>query len=141
MELSELYILEQDYNKAAFCMEELLLHNPHNHLYHLRNGDIRYTMGGFDQLETAEQFYSQAVKLAPSNMRALFGLLLTSSQLAANAKCPQPKKKEYAKVAFWASKQISTRYSNVGAIEPGKQLPVIEDLMGQLDLSKTPAIL
>jgi len=141
MELSELYILEQDYNKAAFCMEELLLHNPHNHLYHLRNGDIRYTMGGYDQLEVAKQFYSQAVKLAPSNMRALYGLLLASSQLGANPKCPQPKRKEYAKVAAWASKQISTRYSNVGAIDPGKQLPVVEDLMRQLDISNKNAIL
>ena len=136
MELSELYILEQDYNKAAFCMEELLLHNPHNHLYHLRNGDIRYTMGGYDQLEVAKQFYSQAVRLAPSNIRALYGLLLTSGQLAANVKYGQPKKKEYAEVAAWTSKQISTRYSNVGAIDPGKHLPVIQDLMCQLDLTK-----
>ncbi len=33
MELCDLYILEQDYAKAAFCCEELLLHNPHNHIY------------------------------------------------------------------------------------------------------------
>ena len=42
-----------------------------------------------EQLEIAKQFYCQAVKLAPSNMRALYGLLLTTSQLAANPKCPQ----------------------------------------------------
>ncbi len=33
MELCDLYILEQDYAKAAFCCEELLLHNPNNHIY------------------------------------------------------------------------------------------------------------
>jgi hypothetical protein len=38
---------EQDYAKACFCCEELLLHNPHNHLYHQRVADIRYTMGGY----------------------------------------------------------------------------------------------
>ena len=38
---------EQDYAKACFCCEELLLHNPHNHLYHQRAADIRYTMGGY----------------------------------------------------------------------------------------------
>ena len=70
-------------------MEELLLHNPHNHLYHQRNAEIRYTMGGYDNLEMAKQYYCQAVKLAPSNMRALHGLLLTVTQLASSPKCPQ----------------------------------------------------
>ncbi|XP_071240545.1 ER membrane protein complex subunit 2 isoform X2 [Salvelinus alpinus] len=32
-ELSELYINEHDYGKAAFCLEELMMTNPHNHLY------------------------------------------------------------------------------------------------------------
>ena len=36
MELCDLYILEQDYNKAAFCCEELILHNPNNHIYFQR---------------------------------------------------------------------------------------------------------
>ena len=36
MELSDLYILEQDYAKAAFCCEELILQHPHNHLYYQR---------------------------------------------------------------------------------------------------------
>ncbi len=36
MELCELYILEQDYAKAAFCCEELVLQNPHNHIYYQR---------------------------------------------------------------------------------------------------------
>jgi hypothetical protein len=59
---------------------------------------VRFLFGNFfsnslrarlEQLEIAKQFYCQAVKLAPSNMRALYGLLLTTSQLAANPKCPQ----------------------------------------------------
>merc|ERR1712147_513851 len=33
-------------------------------------------------MELAKHYYSQAIKLAPSNMRALYGLLLTTSQLA-----------------------------------------------------------
>ena len=36
MELCDLYILEQDYAKAAFCCEELILQHPHNHLYYQR---------------------------------------------------------------------------------------------------------
>lgn len=43
-ELSNLYMSVGDYTKAAFCMEEVLLHNPHSHLIHQRLGEIRYTM-------------------------------------------------------------------------------------------------
>lgn len=45
-ELCNLYLNEGEYAKAAFCMEELILHNPHSHLYHQRLGEIRYTMVG-----------------------------------------------------------------------------------------------
>ena len=30
---------------------QVLLHNPHNHLYHQRQAEIRYTWGGFEQLD------------------------------------------------------------------------------------------
>lgn len=43
-ELCELYLMEQDHAKASFCMEELILHNPHNHLIHQRYAEIRYSM-------------------------------------------------------------------------------------------------
>jgi len=138
LELSEMYSLEQEYSKAAFCMEELLLHNPHNHLYHQRHAEIRYTWGGFEQLELAKHYYSQAIKLAPSNMRALYGLLLTTSQLASNPRCPQSKKKEFSNLAVWASKQISSRYSSVG--KEGRiggtqgQIAIVKSLMADLDI-------
>jgi len=137
LELSEIYTQEQDYSKAAFCMEELLLHNPHNHLYHQRNAEIRYTMGGYDNLELAKQYYSQAVKLAPSNMRALYGLLLTVTQLATSPKCPQHKKKEFCNLALWSSKQIDSRYASVGKMkETGTQdkIALLKSLMGDLDI-------
>jgi len=144
MELCDLYIQEQDYAKAAFCCEEVLLQNPHNHLYHQRQADIRYTWGGYDQLELAKHYYSQAVKLAPSNLRALYGLLLTCSQLAGSPRCPQVKKKEFLKVAMWSSKQISSRYSSSGATEDTAQLALVESLLGHLDIvkgSEAPAVL
>lgn len=43
MELTDLYISQQEWNKAAFCVEELLLHNPNNHLYLQRYAEIKYT--------------------------------------------------------------------------------------------------
>lgn len=77
-ELCNLYMMEGDYGKAAFCMEEVLLHNPYSHLIHQRLGEIRYTMGGQDNFEIAKSYYAQAIKLNPNNLRALYGLYLVS---------------------------------------------------------------
>lgn len=42
-ELCDLYLQEQEYSKAAICIEELILHNPHNHLLHQRYAEIKYS--------------------------------------------------------------------------------------------------
>lgn len=42
-ELCDLYLQEQEYSKAAVCIEELILHNPHNHLLHQRYAEIKYS--------------------------------------------------------------------------------------------------
>jgi tetratricopeptide (TPR) repeat protein len=83
LELSEAYLNELDYAKAAFCMEELILISPHNHLYHQRYADIKYSQG---QFELARSYYSYALKLNPNNVRALYGLLLTTSNLKSSQK-------------------------------------------------------
>ncbi|XP_067625274.1 ER membrane protein complex subunit 2-like isoform X2 [Eurosta solidaginis] len=43
-ELCRLYLMDGDFSKAIFCMEEVLLHNPHSHLICQRIAEIRYTM-------------------------------------------------------------------------------------------------
>ncbi|KAL1115906.1 hypothetical protein AAG570_006195, partial [Ranatra chinensis] len=108
-ELCELYLIEQDYAKAAFCMEELILHNPHNHLFHQRFAEIKYTQGGFENMELARSYYCQALKLNPNNMRALYGLFLTSANIATSQKCVSQKKKEANNLSLWAYKQITDR--------------------------------
>lgn len=75
-ELCNLYLMENDYQKALFCMEELLLHNPHSHLYNQKLADIRFTMGGIENYEIAKQYYAQAIKLNQNNLRAVYGLYL-----------------------------------------------------------------
>ena len=107
MELCDLYICEQEYSKAAFCCEELLLQHPHNHLYYQRYAEILFTQGGVEHLERAKTYYSHAIKLNPNNLRALYGLLLTSSQLASSPKCLASKKTDYKKSVVWASNQVS----------------------------------
>nr|SVE77226.1 EOG090X0CGE [Daphnia lumholtzi]SVE78467.1 EOG090X0CGE [Daphnia lumholtzi] len=112
MELSDLYISQQEWNKAAFCVEELMLHSPFNHLYLQRYAEIKYTQGGYENLEVARSYYAQAAKLNPNNVRALYGLLLTSVHMASNSKCPSQKKKESIKLSEWATNQLSQLQSS-----------------------------
>lgn len=46
-ELCDLYLQEQEYSKAAYCMEELILHNPHSHLIYQRYAEIKYSQVGY----------------------------------------------------------------------------------------------
>uniref|UniRef100_T1IPG5 ER membrane protein complex subunit 2 n=1 Tax=Strigamia maritima TaxID=126957 RepID=T1IPG5_STRMM len=131
MELSELYIREQEYGKAAFCMEELILFNPHNHLYHQRYAEIRYTQGGFENMEIARGYFAQALKLNANNLRALFGFCLCSSNIAASPKSSAQKKKENVKFVMWAIKHITEKYQE---LFPGKkENPQIETLQATLN--------
>lgn len=61
-ELCDLYLLEQEYPKAAFCMEELILQNPHNHLFHLRFAEIKYT-----QVSTNWMINLMLISMSPIN--------------------------------------------------------------------------
>lgn len=110
MELCDLYIDEQEYQKAAFCMEEVILANPYNHFYYERYAAIQYTMNTPDSLELARSYYAQAVRLNSSNVRALYGLILANNSLANLPKCASQKRKEYARLASWASVQLSKLY-------------------------------
>ncbi len=40
LELCEAYLNEMEFAKAAFCLEELILMYPHNHVYHQRYADV-----------------------------------------------------------------------------------------------------
>ena len=42
MELCDMYLQLQQYEKAAFCVEELIMSNPHNHLYHQKFAEVVY---------------------------------------------------------------------------------------------------
>ncbi|KAM7364035.1 ER membrane protein complex subunit 2-like isoform 1-T2 [Cochliomyia hominivorax] len=120
-ELCSLYLGEGDYVKAAFCMEEVLLHNPHSHLIHQRLAEIRYTMGGMENIEVARTYYSQAYKLNPNNLRALYGLYLCCSSIA-NSRALGSKRKEALKMAQWALDLANKRTSKLSKIENNDKL-------------------
>lgn len=130
-ELCDLYLQEYKYSKAAFCMEELILHNPHSHLIYQRYAEIKYSQGGFDNMELAKAYFCQAAKLNPNNIRALYGILLATNNIATSPKCPASKKKDAIKLSEWAADQIEKQYANKVSDEEVKN---IEGLLGQLQV-------
>lgn len=139
MELSDLYISEQEYGKAAFCLEELILLNPHNTLYHTRLGEILYTTNTPDSIELARSYFAHGVKLNPRNLRALYGLYLSCTHLFALGKQPAQKKKELAKTASWTMNQIQSIYRDGGLKDEGTTDEVtqsLETIMGSLSIGQ-----
>jgi len=133
MELADMYLSEQDYLKAAFCVEELLLFNPHNHLYHQRYAEIQYTIGGFENMELARAYFAQSIKLNPKNMRSLYGFFLSASNIAASPKCSALKKKENLKCAAWAGMKISSRYQD--QLCDDAQMKSVQGMLGVLSIN------
>lgn len=113
-ELCELYMKEQDYPKAIFCMEELLLTHPLSHIYHTRLAEIHYTHGTHESLDLARSYYTQALKLKENNVRALHGLHITLASLLAGNKITAQQRKEYEKLDTWTKTTLTGIYDRDG---------------------------
>lgn len=131
MELCELYIHQQEYAKAAFCMEELILSHPHNHLYHQRYAEIHYTMGTPDSLEKAKKYFAQALKLDPNNVRALYGLYLAATN-SVTSKIASSMKKKNINMSQWTVQQVMDLF-DVNVSENQKR--TLTDMFDDMQLS------
>ncbi|XP_034619380.1 ER membrane protein complex subunit 2 isoform X1 [Trachemys scripta elegans] len=138
-ELAELYINEHDYAKAAFCLEELMMTNPHNHLYCQQFAEVKYTQGGLENLELSRKYFAQALKLNNRNMRALFGLYMSASHIASNPKASAKMKKDNMKYASWAANQINRAYQFAGRSkkETKYSLKAVEDMLEALQITQS----
>lgn len=131
MELADLYIEQMDYNKAGFCVEELILTNSFNHLYHQRYAEIKYSQGGEENIRIARQYFAQAVKLSSNtNLRALHGLLLSSTKLS---KSKDANNQQYA---HWAGKMITQKYKGVWDLNGENSTGLSEKLVPSNDMSQ-----
>ncbi|PVD32057.1 hypothetical protein C0Q70_07484 [Pomacea canaliculata] len=127
-ELCDLYLSVYDYSNASFCMEELIMSNPHNHLFHQKYADIKYTVGGTENMELARTYYAQAVKLSPNNVRALYGLFLSSTNLAMSSGKGAKDKQLNGKYAAWAADQIRIKYKTQQSEEQMRETKVMESI-------------
>uniref|UniRef100_A0A7E4WB15 ER membrane protein complex subunit 2 n=1 Tax=Panagrellus redivivus TaxID=6233 RepID=A0A7E4WB15_PANRE len=112
IELSELYLKEADYARAAFAFEDVLLSTPHSSLNLRRIAEIRYAQGGQDNLELAKAYYDKAIQLNPDDTRSLFGVVLVCNQLA--NKASPAKKKELIQTGTRALDKLASIYKKAG---------------------------
>jgi len=136
-ELCDLYLSQHDYSNAAFCLEELIMSNPHNHLFHQKYAEIRYTQGGNENMELARTYFAQAVKLNPNNLRALYGLFLSASNLASSSGKGAKDKQTNMKYTTWAAEQVQARYKEGATEEQVKDTRLAEFLEKHLENIQT----
>ncbi|KAG0279983.1 ER membrane complex subunit 2 [Linnemannia exigua] len=78
LQLADLYLEELMYSQAAFCMEEVLMLQPQNHIFHLKYAEILYTQ---DNIQLALKQYCRVVELCKDHVRGLYGIKLCASRL------------------------------------------------------------
>jgi len=114
-ELADLYLSLSKYDSAAFCFEELILHDPMNHLLHCRLGEIYFTLGR-DHLFNARKYFSQSLEIKrKGNARALHGLASCCHSIAENPKISKEAKERSevnAALHAFASLELRNMYSD-----------------------------
>jgi len=136
--LHEIYLTCQQYKRAAFCMEEQILINPMSYIYHLRAGEMAYTIGmsersgSNEQLFTSRKYFAHALELKPdNNLRALYGMLLVCSALGTSSKGQKGVKVDTADLVAYLQPLVVKCYS-ADAAKPHPMRPLAMALMKQL---------
>jgi tetratricopeptide (TPR) repeat protein len=130
LELSELYISTQCYEEAAYCLEEVLLANPHNYLHHQRYAEICYTAGGAEWYALACKHYARSIKLNPRNIRALYGYHLALCAGVSSSKGSNKLYKEKKESIDWVASQIKKIYAECCSKE---RLRLVEETLESLE--------
>lgn len=116
-QLAELYLQAQNYQGACFCLEELILTNPHNHVFYCTYAEILYTRGGSERLTQARRYFAKALELNPTSVRALYGLHLAAARTTSKGSSSKASE-DVATVADLRNKskvQILKQYEQHGA--------------------------
>jgi len=71
-ELSDIYLITNNYNKAIFCLEEVLLFHPNNYMIYTKIGDILSSFNNTESAQNAIKYYSQSLLIKPS-FKAFWG--------------------------------------------------------------------
>ncbi|KAI9284913.1 TPR-like protein [Umbelopsis sp. AD052] len=81
IELCSLYLSVHAYQKAAYCLEELILLQAANPIWHLKYAEIMYTLGDYS---LALKQYCRVIDLHEDHLRGMYGIQLCASKIMAN---------------------------------------------------------
>lgn len=117
--LSEIYLAQQLYRRAQFCVEELLLLNPMSYLFHLRYAEILYTVASSDrgshaQFLTARKYFCHALELKPGSVRALYGVTLCCTVLTASKAKADGTKVDTKELLEFVERNLLEAYATTG---------------------------
>lgn len=122
-ELGELYIEVGSLQRAAFCFEELIVHNPRSMYTILTYAELMYSVGDF---EASRKYFSMAAYLDEMNLRALWGLATCNIALAEKDK-GREKSKQFQELQKSTIDRLKKAYKNLGAA--GKPAAKLLDMM------------
>ena len=74
-ELANIYQMMQQYTRAAFCYEELLLGRPHDYWINLKYAEMLYSVGGLENFLNARKYLTHCIILNPTCPKAHWGLI------------------------------------------------------------------
>jgi ER membrane protein complex subunit 2 len=102
--LCRLYIEELMFMQASFCMEEIMLLRPGNHLYMLRYADLQASMG---KLSVGLKYYCAVIEVCSGSLYAWYGVYSLTKLMIQDKIGDKENNKELHKVA---TKQIALIY-------------------------------
>ena len=99
-ELSDIYIQTNNYVRAIFCLEEVILHHPNNIKYYIKIADLFCSFtNNVDAATNAIKYYSQSILFKPTP-RAFWGLLYALNIILKNKKSLDDKMKNLVKISY-----------------------------------------
>ncbi|CAG8437144.1 10659_t:CDS:2 [Ambispora gerdemannii] len=104
LELSALYLEQHLYQQARFCLEEVILLQPQNHLSHLKYAEILYTS---DNIPLALREYCRVVELCDDYLRALYGIKLCTEHLLSLENTSSSSSKSQVSTSLYDAKILS----------------------------------
>ncbi|KAF9436143.1 ER membrane complex subunit 2 [Entomortierella beljakovae] len=78
LQLADLYLDQRMYAQAAFSMEEAIMLQPQNHIFHLKYAEILYTQ---NNVGLALKQFCRVVELCKDHVRGLYGIKLCTARL------------------------------------------------------------
>ena len=107
-ELAQVYLMVNEYDKAAFCLEELLLHNPNDYKVLNKLGDIYASKNNAEDAKMAIKFYSRSILISPTP-RAFFGIQNCASLISKKEKRLDEKTKKLVEIS---QKELTKLYAD-----------------------------